>query len=76
MIDFNTFTKELPKIVGDLGKLIVAKALKSCPKSKKSPDLVTLVVAQLKVRLHLTPEIHSLNPVIGKFYLCLLLCTP
>ena len=28
-------------MLGDLGKLIVAK---SCPKSKKSPDLVTLLV--------------------------------
>ena len=29
-------------MLGDLGKLIVAKGFKSCPKSKKSPDLVTL----------------------------------
>ena len=35
-------------MLGDLGKLIVAKALKSCPKSKKSPDLVTLATACLK----------------------------
>ena len=28
--------------MGDLGKLIVAKALKSCPKSIKLPNLVTL----------------------------------
>ena len=35
--------QELPKNVGDLGKLIVATGLKSCPKSKKSPNLVTLV---------------------------------
>ena len=34
--------QKLPKNVGDLGKLIVAKALKSCPKSYKSPNLVTL----------------------------------
>ena len=27
--------------MGDLGKLIVAQALKSCPKSHKSPNLVT-----------------------------------
>ena len=27
----------------DLGKLIVAKALKSCPKSNKLPNLVTLL---------------------------------
>ena len=36
-------TQKLPKTVGDLGKLIVAKVLKSCPKSNKSPNLVTLV---------------------------------
>ena len=29
--------------VGDLAKLIVAKGFKSCPKSNKSPNLVTLV---------------------------------
>jgi len=28
MIDFNNFTKKLPKNVGDLGKLIVAKGFK------------------------------------------------
>ena len=28
--------------VGDLGKLIVAKGFKSCPKFNKSPNLVTL----------------------------------
>ena len=30
--------------MGDLGKLIVAKSFKSCPKSNKSPNLVTLQV--------------------------------
>ena len=35
--------KKLPKNVGDLGKLIVTKALKCCPKSNKSPNLVTLI---------------------------------
>ena len=39
MIDFDNFTK-MPKNVGDLDKL---KALKSDPKSNKSPNLVTLV---------------------------------
>ena len=38
---FLTPLKKLPKNVGDLGKLIVA--LKSCPKSIKFPNLVTLV---------------------------------
>ena len=29
--------------MGDLGKLAVAKDFKKLPKSKKSPDLVTLI---------------------------------
>ena len=33
---------KLPKNVGDLGKFIVAKSFKSCPKCKKAPTLVTL----------------------------------
>ena len=40
MIDYETFTK-LPQNVGDLGK----KALKTCPKSNKSPNLVTLTMS-------------------------------
>ena len=36
--------QKLPKNVGNLGKLIVAKGFKSCPKSNKSPNLVTLLV--------------------------------
>ena len=31
-------------MLGDLGKLIVAKGFKTLPKVQKSPDLVTLVV--------------------------------
>ena len=42
MIDFNTFTK-LPKNVGDLDKLTVAKGFKNRPKSNKAPNLVTLL---------------------------------
>ena len=38
--------QKLPKNMGDLGKLIVAKGFKSCPKSNKSPNLVTLDVVQ------------------------------
>ena len=38
--------QKLPKKVVDLAKLIVAKALKSCPKSNKSPNLVTLAVEE------------------------------
>ena len=39
--------QKLPKTVEDLGKLIVAKGLKSCPKCKKSPNLVTLLSAKI-----------------------------
>ena len=35
MIDFDTFTKKMPKNVGDLGKLIVAKGFKKLPKVQK-----------------------------------------
>ena len=41
MIGFGTFTK-IAINVRDLGKLIVAKGFKSCPKSNKSSNLVTL----------------------------------
>ena len=43
MIDFDTFTN-LPKNVRELGKLIVAKSFKTCPKSNKSPNLITLTL--------------------------------
>ena len=36
----------LPKNVGDFGKIIVAKGFKKCPKSNKSPNLVTLFAAR------------------------------
>ena len=38
-------------MLGDLGKLMVAKGSKSCPKSKKSPDLVTLLVTKLEAAI-------------------------
>ena len=44
MIDFDNFT-QLPKNVRDVGKLIVAKGFKSCPKFNQSPNLVTLGTA-------------------------------
>ena len=34
--------QKLPKNVGDLGKIIAAKCFKSCSKSNKLPNLVTL----------------------------------
>ena len=40
---------KLPKNVGNLGKFIFSKSFKSCPKCKKSPTLVTLVVAHGKL---------------------------
>ena len=41
--------QKVPKNVEDLGKLIVANALKSCPKFKKSPNLVTLHLGDLNL---------------------------
>ena len=41
MIDLTPLQK-LPKNVGDLGKLIVARGFKKLPKSNKLPNLVTL----------------------------------
>ena len=38
--------QKMPKNVGDLGKLFLPKALKSCPKFNKSPNLVTLEVTK------------------------------
>ena len=38
--------QKLPMNVEDLGKLIDAKGFKSCPKCKKSPTLVTLVLSR------------------------------
>ena len=37
--------QKLPKNVKDLGQLNVAKVFKSCPKCKKSPNLVALDMA-------------------------------
>ena len=44
MIDFETFKNCLRmwKIWTDLDKIIVAKGFKSCPKSDRLPNLVTL----------------------------------
>ena len=42
---FLTPLQKLPKNVGDLGKLIVAKGFKKLPKSNKSPNLVTLAAS-------------------------------
>ena len=40
--------QKLPKNLGDLGKLIVAKGL-SRPKCKKSPTLVTLLIRVIRM---------------------------
>ena len=40
--------QKLPKNVGDLAKFILPRALKTCPKSNKSPNLVTLVQSQVR----------------------------
>ena len=40
-----------PKNVRDLGKLIVAKGLKTCPKSNKSPNMVTLPTTSVNLKV-------------------------
>ena len=39
--------QKLIKNVGDLAKLILPRALKTCPKFNKSPNLVTLILSNL-----------------------------
>ena len=55
--------QKLPKNVGDLGKLLLPKALKRCPKSNKFPNLVTLLAINamipLSLSLHLMPLLHG-----------------
>ena len=66
MIDFKTL-KKFPKNVGDLGSQFLPKALKSCPKSNKSPNLVTMFRASnpgtekvfMSVRLFREQKIRS-----------------
>ena len=53
-MDFDTLSQN----VGDLGKLIVAKGFKTCPKSNKSSDLVTLIRRQVQ------NDIFTVGPVI------------
>ena len=43
--------QKMPKNVGDLGKLIVAKGFEKLPKVQKSPNLVTLAMGVLKPQL-------------------------
>ena len=35
--------QKLPNNIGNLGKIIFTKGFKSCPKCKKSPNLLTLL---------------------------------
>ena len=55
-------TQKLPKTVGDLGKLILA--LKSCPKSNKSPNLITLSVKQNILQMTFAEKSSPLCPPI------------
>ena len=43
--------QKLPKNVEELGKFIVAKGLKSCPKSNISPNLITLLRSIQRIRM-------------------------
>ena len=44
MIDFHTFTKNCQRMWEIWANLLLPMALKTCPKSNKSPNLVTLVI--------------------------------
>ena len=55
---------KLPKNVGDLGKLIV---LKSCPKSNKLSNLVTLV-ANVKISCKFTLQPCIPQSLVNKVY--------
>ena len=41
--------QKLPKNVGDLGKLIVAKGFKKLPKVQKLPNLVALLIKLVSI---------------------------
>ena len=56
-----THLQKLPKNVGDLGITLMPKALKSCPESNKSPNLVTLTVTSNT--LDRKPRHKSFTPV-------------
>ena len=44
--------QKLPKNVGDLGKVIIAKGFKKLPKVQKTPNLVTLSLLHLERYFH------------------------
>ena len=48
--------QNLPKYVGNLGNLIVAKGFENCPKPNKSPSLLTLFATQLLLWVEVTVE--------------------
>ena len=47
MNDFDTFYKNCLKMWEIWANLLLPKGLKSCPKSNKSPDLVTLYIIKM-----------------------------
>ena len=73
-MDFDTLSQN----VGDLGKLIVAKGFKTCPKSNISPNLVTLfgtspiVISYISwaCGLHLSICTSSSHQKIGNIAIC------
>ena len=56
--------QKLPKTVVELGKLIMPKALKSCPKSNKSPNLVTLLASYIVITQNLLMQLLTLKNLI------------
>ena len=53
--------QKLPKNVGDLDKLIVAKGFEKLPKDQKSPNLVTLVVSDISYQSAKRPVANLIN---------------
>ena len=59
--------QKFPKNVGDLCKFIVAKCLKICPKSNKSPDLVTLASCPLTLYFHIRSDMIRVSSSYATF---------
>ena len=58
----------MPKNVGVLVKLIVAKGLKNCPKFNKSPNLVTLRVRETVLAVTTQKSEEKLSSSSSKFF--------
>ena len=60
--------EKLPKNVGNLGKIIIPQALKSCPKCNKLPNLGTLFVTLLASTLLSLKPLRSSSLLYSKAF--------